>query len=63
VDEEECVGCNLCHLVCPVPGTITMVEVPGPIGHEETWNQRVAEGRDINPGSLESTLRRRGLAP
>jgi dihydropyrimidine dehydrogenase (NAD+) subunit PreA len=63
VDEEECVGCNLCHLVCPVPGTITMVEVPGPIGHEETWNQRVAEGRDINPGSLVSTLKRRGLAP
>ncbi len=26
VDESECVGCNLCHLVCPVPGCITMVE-------------------------------------
>ena len=27
VDEEECVGCNLCHMVCPVPGCITMQEV------------------------------------
>ncbi|MFQ6613221.1 MAG: NAD-dependent dihydropyrimidine dehydrogenase subunit PreA [Fidelibacterota bacterium] len=26
VDEEECVGCNLCRLVCPVPGCVTMVE-------------------------------------
>jgi len=24
VDESECVGCNLCYLVCPVPGCITM---------------------------------------
>jgi len=28
VDEEECVGCNLCSLVCPVDHCITMVEVP-----------------------------------
>ena len=27
VDEEECVGCNLCSLVCPVDQCITMVEV------------------------------------
>ena len=27
VDEEECVGCNLCQMVCPVPGCITMEEV------------------------------------
>ncbi len=26
VDEDECIGCNLCNLVCPVPGCITMVE-------------------------------------
>jgi NAD-dependent dihydropyrimidine dehydrogenase PreA subunit len=25
--EDECVGCNLCALVCPVPGCITMAEV------------------------------------
>jgi dihydropyrimidine dehydrogenase (NAD+) subunit PreA len=62
IDDVECVGCNLCHLVCPVPGTITMQEVPGTIGKRETWNDRVAQGRDINPGSMESTLKRRGLA-
>jgi dihydropyrimidine dehydrogenase (NAD+) subunit PreA len=27
VKEDDCVGCNLCMLVCPVPGCITMVEM------------------------------------
>lgn len=27
VDETECIGCNLCSLVCPVPGCITMREI------------------------------------
>jgi dihydropyrimidine dehydrogenase (NAD+) subunit PreA len=27
VIDAECVGCNLCYHVCPVPGCITMVEV------------------------------------
>jgi dihydropyrimidine dehydrogenase (NAD+) subunit PreA len=27
VIDAECVGCNLCQHVCPVPGCITMVEV------------------------------------
>ena len=27
VIDEECVGCNLCYLVCPVPKCITMNEV------------------------------------
>ena len=27
VDEPECVGCNLCSLVCPVEGCISMVRV------------------------------------
>ena len=27
VKEDDCVGCNLCALVCPVPNCITMVEV------------------------------------
>jgi dihydropyrimidine dehydrogenase (NAD+) subunit PreA len=27
VDEAECVGCNLCWLVCPVEGCITMEQV------------------------------------
>jgi dihydropyrimidine dehydrogenase (NAD+) subunit PreA len=42
VDEDECVGCNLCSLVCPVPECITMerrdIGLPA-----ETWEQRVAK--------------------
>jgi dihydropyrimidine dehydrogenase (NAD+) subunit PreA len=50
VDEPECVGCNLCQLVCPVPGCITMAEVPA--GPRETWNDRVKAGRDKVPGGI-----------
>ena len=28
VDQTQCVGCNLCSLVCPVRGCITMKELP-----------------------------------
>jgi len=27
VDQTECVGCNLCSLVCPVPGCIRMLKI------------------------------------
>ena len=27
VDETECIGCNLCSAVCPVPGCIAMTDV------------------------------------
>jgi dihydropyrimidine dehydrogenase (NAD+) subunit PreA len=41
VDETECVGCNLCSLVCPVDGCITMVERDS--GKKaETWAERTA---------------------
>ncbi len=50
IDEPECVGCNLCQLVCPVAGCITMVEIPG--GKSESWNDRVAEGRGKVPGGI-----------
>ena len=50
VDEPECVGCNLCQLVCPVPGCISMTEVPN--GKSETWNDRVKSGRDKLPGGI-----------
>lgn len=40
VDEHECVGCNLCSLVCPVPGCITMERVENGLA-SETWSERV----------------------
>jgi len=41
VDETECVGCNLCSLVCPVEECITMVEVDQGLG-SQTWEERTA---------------------
>jgi len=58
VDEEECIGCNLCNLVCPVPGCITMREVDAKKA-PETWNDRVAKRTDYVPGGLEATERAR----
>ena len=40
VDETECVGCNLCALVCPVQNCITMEERPTGLP-PETWDERV----------------------
>ena len=43
VDEAECVGCNLCWLVCPVPGCITMDKIE--TGRApQSWEQRFAGG-------------------
>jgi dihydropyrimidine dehydrogenase (NAD+) subunit PreA len=46
VDEAECVGCNLCWLVCPVDGCITMEQIdtgrPG-----ESWEQRTAKAAGV----------------
>ncbi len=56
VHEAECVGCNLCSLVCPVPDCISMVEKrrgPDP----ETWNDRIRKGTDFVPGGLDATKR------
>ena len=52
VDEPECVGCNLCMLVCPVPDCITMEE--SRTGDKDTWNDRVRDGRDKQPGGIHS---------
>jgi len=40
VDEEECVGCNLCSLVCPVDGCITMERVENHLP-SKTWEDLV----------------------
>jgi dihydropyrimidine dehydrogenase (NAD+) subunit PreA len=42
VDETECVGCNLCSLVCPVEDCITMVEVDTGL-QPQTWEERTTE--------------------
>jgi dihydropyrimidine dehydrogenase (NAD+) subunit PreA len=39
VDETECVGCNLCSLVCPVDECITMVRIENGLA-PETWEER-----------------------
>jgi dihydropyrimidine dehydrogenase (NAD+) subunit PreA len=39
VDEAECVGCNLCYLVCPVPGCITMEQIDVGLP-SQSWEQR-----------------------
>ncbi len=39
VDEHECVGCNLCWLVCPVEGCISMEQVETGKA-KESWAQR-----------------------
>jgi dihydropyrimidine dehydrogenase (NAD+) subunit PreA len=39
VDEHECVGCNLCWLVCPVEDCITMERVDKGVA-AQTWEQR-----------------------
>jgi len=47
VDETECVGCNLCYLVCPVDRCITMVERPTGLP-PESWAER-SRGAECAP--------------
>jgi dihydropyrimidine dehydrogenase (NAD+) subunit PreA len=61
VDETECIGCNLCASVCPVPGCITMKDVTDGAPFE-SWNDRVAKGTARNPGGLDD-LRAAGGIP
>jgi dihydropyrimidine dehydrogenase (NAD+) subunit PreA len=44
VDETECVGCNLCSLVCPVESCITMEERDTGLA-PQTWDERVKAGQ------------------
>lgn len=43
VDEDECVGCNLCSLVCPVEDCITMERVETGLPFQ-SWEERSAAG-------------------
>jgi len=47
VDEHECVGCNLCALVCPVEGCITMERVDNNLPRE-TWAEVVTRTNGKN---------------
>jgi dihydropyrimidine dehydrogenase (NAD+) subunit PreA len=59
VDEHECIGCNLCASVCPVPGCITMTDVTD--GRPfESWNDRIARGTARIPGGLEDWRKAHG---
>ena len=51
VDESECIGCNLCAAVCPVPGCITMRDETNGAPFE-SWNDRIAKGTAKVPGGL-----------
>jgi dihydropyrimidine dehydrogenase (NAD+) subunit PreA len=48
VDETECVGCNLCSLVCPVDQCITMVERSTGLA-PESWAERTSENECAPP--------------
>jgi dihydropyrimidine dehydrogenase (NAD+) subunit PreA len=48
VDETECVGCNLCSLVCPVANCITMVEVPTDEA-PQSWAERTNDANCAPP--------------
>jgi len=48
IDEDECVGCNLCEIVCPVPGCISMVEVDNG-WKPATWNEHIHDGAAVRP--------------
>lgn len=47
IDRDECVGCNMCALACPVEGCITMKEVPSgkPPMNWLQYQQLLAEGK------------------
>src|SRR5260370_18757390 len=51
VDEDHCVGCNLCYLVCPVEDCITMERVDNRLPFE-SWEERTAKGL-VPPGAQE----------
>jgi dihydropyrimidine dehydrogenase (NAD+) subunit PreA len=51
VDVDECVGCNLCSLVCPVPECITMERVENHLP-PQTWADRVAASASVRAASI-----------
>jgi dihydropyrimidine dehydrogenase (NAD+) subunit PreA len=62
VDETECIGCNLCSAVCPVPDCITMQDVTGTAPFE-SWNDRIEKGTARTPGGLVDYRAAHGIDP
>ncbi len=64
VIEEDCVGCCLCSLVCPVEGCITMVRVDDG-SNEKTWNELMEEfkkeGKPLTWGNLAEFQKKYGI--
>ncbi len=64
VREEDCVGCCLCSLVCPVEGCIEMVRVDDE-SESKTWNELMAEfekeGKEPSWENLEKFKKKHGI--
>ena len=64
VREEDCVGCCLCSLVCPVEGCIEMVRVDDG-SNEKSWNELLndykKEGKELSWENLEEFKKKHGI--
>ena len=64
VREEDCVGCCLCSLVCPVEGCISMIRVDDE-SESKSWNELMAdfdkEGKEPSWQNLEEFKKKHGI--
>ena len=64
VRENDCVGCCLCSLVCPVEGCISMVRVDDE-SESKTWNELMEdfkkEGKELSWKNLEEFKKKHGI--
>lgn len=64
VRENDCVGCALCSLVCPVEGCISMVRIDDG-SHSKTWNELMEdfkrEGKELTWENLAAFQKKHGI--